>query len=179
MGISEVTSVKNMTRDFANAVSNIPVSYGTDLTRVCEILKRVGDGIAEDPAFKPFILQPIQIGQQRAPFRLQVRGSQPIVQFFAQNQREEAAEHMPADRRVALVVDRPGLQQCLLGAERTGISTLPILLPQKALPRFPRPPAPHNAGASTGTYARGVEIFLRNLEGYLQGRPLENEAGPG
>lgn len=36
--------------------------------------------------------------------------------------------------------------------------------------------SPHNAGASTGTYARGVEIFLRNLENYLRGRPMENEA---
>ena len=36
--------------------------------------------------------------------------------------------------------------------------------------------SPHNAGASTGTYARGVEIFLRNLENYVQGRTLENEA---
>lgn len=36
--------------------------------------------------------------------------------------------------------------------------------------------SPHNAGASTGTYARGVEIFLRNLHSYLTGRVLENEA---
>jgi D-2-hydroxyacid dehydrogenase (NADP+) len=36
--------------------------------------------------------------------------------------------------------------------------------------------SPHNAGASTGTYARGVEIFLRNLENYLRGRAMENEA---
>lgn len=36
--------------------------------------------------------------------------------------------------------------------------------------------SPHNAGASTGTYARGVEIFLRNLDAYVNGRPLENEA---
>jgi phosphoglycerate dehydrogenase-like enzyme len=36
--------------------------------------------------------------------------------------------------------------------------------------------SPHNAGASTGTYARGVEIFLRNLSNYLNTRPLENEA---
>ncbi len=36
--------------------------------------------------------------------------------------------------------------------------------------------SPHNAGASTGTYARGVEIFLRNLDSYLTGRVLENEA---
>ena len=36
--------------------------------------------------------------------------------------------------------------------------------------------SPHNAGASTGTYARGVEIFLRNLSNYLNAQPLENEA---
>ena len=36
--------------------------------------------------------------------------------------------------------------------------------------------SPHNAGASTGTYARGVEIFLRNLAGYLREQALENEA---
>ena len=32
------------------------------------------------------------------------------------------------------------------------------------------------AGASSGTYARGVEIFLRNLEGYLSVQVLVNEA---
>jgi len=36
--------------------------------------------------------------------------------------------------------------------------------------------SPHNAGASTGTYARGVEIFLRNLACYLSDKPLVNEA---
>jgi D-2-hydroxyacid dehydrogenase (NADP+) len=36
--------------------------------------------------------------------------------------------------------------------------------------------SPHNAGASTGTYARGVEIFLRNLEKYLSGMSMENVA---
>ena len=36
--------------------------------------------------------------------------------------------------------------------------------------------SPHNAGASTGTYARGVEIFLRNLSNYLRAQPLANEA---
>jgi phosphoglycerate dehydrogenase-like enzyme len=36
--------------------------------------------------------------------------------------------------------------------------------------------SPHNAGASTGTYARGVEIFLRNLDNYVTARAMENEA---
>jgi len=36
--------------------------------------------------------------------------------------------------------------------------------------------SPHNAGASSGTYARGVETFLHNLELYLRGEPMVNEA---
>lgn len=36
--------------------------------------------------------------------------------------------------------------------------------------------SPHNAGASTGTYARGVDIFMRNLACYLDGQALSNEA---
>jgi D-2-hydroxyacid dehydrogenase (NADP+) len=35
--------------------------------------------------------------------------------------------------------------------------------------------SPHNAGASTSTYARGVEIFLQNLANYLREQRLENE----
>ena len=34
---------------------------------------------------------------------------------------------------------------------------------------------PHNCSASAGNAPRGVEIFLRNLEAYLAGKPLENE----
>jgi D-2-hydroxyacid dehydrogenase (NADP+) len=34
---------------------------------------------------------------------------------------------------------------------------------------------PHNCSASVGNFGRGVEIFLRNLEHYLNGEPLDNE----
>jgi phosphoglycerate dehydrogenase-like enzyme len=37
---------------------------------------------------------------------------------------------------------------------------------------------PHDATASVGNYARGVELFLRNLEAYLHGGALENEVQP-
>jgi phosphoglycerate dehydrogenase-like enzyme len=36
--------------------------------------------------------------------------------------------------------------------------------------------SPHNAGASAGTYARGVEGFLRNLRHFLHAEALENQA---
>jgi phosphoglycerate dehydrogenase-like enzyme len=38
---------------------------------------------------------------------------------------------------------------------------------------------PHNCSASAGNAGRGVEIFLRNLENYLDGRRLENDVGAG
>ena len=36
--------------------------------------------------------------------------------------------------------------------------------------------SPHNAGTSTGAYARGVEIFLRSLSHDLHAQALGNEA---
>ena len=38
---------------------------------------------------------------------------------------------------------------------------------------------PHNSATSVGNYRRGVEMFLRNLERYLRGEPLENEVTAG
>jgi phosphoglycerate dehydrogenase-like enzyme len=34
---------------------------------------------------------------------------------------------------------------------------------------------PHDSAASTGNAARALEIFLRNLEHWARGEPLENE----
>jgi phosphoglycerate dehydrogenase-like enzyme len=79
------------------------------------------------------------------------------------------------------VVDEVALAAAL-GAQRLGRAYLDVFtsepLPREsplwALPNVMI--SPHNAGASTGTYARGVEIFLRNLDAYVRGRPMENEA---
>ena len=35
--------------------------------------------------------------------------------------------------------------------------------------------SPHDSAASTGNSARVSELFLRNLEHWLRGEPLENE----
>jgi small conductance mechanosensitive channel len=58
---SEVTSVKNLTRDFAYALTSIGVSYGADLDRAYETLKRVGAELAADPAFNAFLLEPLEL----------------------------------------------------------------------------------------------------------------------
>jgi moderate conductance mechanosensitive channel len=53
---SEVTTVKNQTRDFAFAVARVTIAYGEDIDRVVEILRGVCDELASDPEFAPLIL---------------------------------------------------------------------------------------------------------------------------
>ncbi len=53
---SEVTSVKNMTKDFTYTLARIGIAYGEDIDRVVEILRGVCDELAEDPDVGPLIL---------------------------------------------------------------------------------------------------------------------------
>ncbi|HET6194722.1 MAG TPA: mechanosensitive ion channel domain-containing protein, partial [Acetobacteraceae bacterium] len=53
---SDVTSVKNLTRDFAYSVARIGIAYGENVDRVVEILRGVCDELAEDAELGPLIL---------------------------------------------------------------------------------------------------------------------------
>jgi moderate conductance mechanosensitive channel len=57
---SEVTSVKNLSKDFSYAVARITISYREDIDRVVEILRGVGDQLAQDEAVQPFIMNPFE-----------------------------------------------------------------------------------------------------------------------
>ena len=56
---SEVTSIKNLSKEFAYAVARIAISYSEDIDRVVEILRGVGDQLKEDEKVAPFILEPL------------------------------------------------------------------------------------------------------------------------
>jgi small conductance mechanosensitive channel len=58
---SEVTSVINMTKDYAYFVSNVSVSYREDPDRVASVLEDVAGELMRDAAFRPFILEPLEI----------------------------------------------------------------------------------------------------------------------
>lgn len=58
---SNVTTVKNMTKDFAYYVFDLSVGYGSDLTRVMEVLKRVDEEARNDPDLGRDIIEPIGI----------------------------------------------------------------------------------------------------------------------
>ena len=81
------------------------------------------------------------------------------------------------------LIDEPALAEALaagrLRCAYLDVFTVEPLPPESPFWRLPNVLiSPHNAGASTGTYGRGVEIFLRNLENYLAAKPMENEAEP-
>lgn len=53
---SDVTSVKNLTKEFAFVVSRVTIAYGEDIDRVVDILRGVCDELAEDPEIGPLII---------------------------------------------------------------------------------------------------------------------------
>ncbi len=55
---SEVTSVKNLTRDFAYAVARITIPNGEDIDHAVEILRRASEELVSDEALRPSILDP-------------------------------------------------------------------------------------------------------------------------
>jgi small conductance mechanosensitive channel len=58
---SAVTSVNNMTRDFAYYVFNIKVDYAVDSDRVVEAVTALGAELQQDPSYCDLILAPIEI----------------------------------------------------------------------------------------------------------------------
>jgi small conductance mechanosensitive channel len=57
---SEVTSVKNLTKDFSNVLARVTISYAEDIDRVVEILRKVSDHMMEDETLRPLILNPFE-----------------------------------------------------------------------------------------------------------------------
>ncbi len=58
---SEVSSVTNLTKDYAYYISNVAVSYREDPDRVAAVLQEVAGELMRDAAFRPFILEPLEV----------------------------------------------------------------------------------------------------------------------
>lgn len=53
----EIKVASNLTKEWARVNMNISVGYGEDLDHVIEVINRVGEEMAEDPEWRPFILE--------------------------------------------------------------------------------------------------------------------------
>ncbi|MFI5078670.1 MAG: mechanosensitive ion channel family protein, partial [Vicinamibacteria bacterium] len=76
-----ITTLSNMTKDFAYAVVDVGVGYTEDPDRVVEVLRAVGAEVAADPAIAPNVLAPVEVqgletlsnGQMTVRLRLKAR----------------------------------------------------------------------------------------------------------
>lgn len=53
----EIKVASNLTREWSRVNVNVQVSYDSDLDRVIEVINRVGQELAEDPAYGPLIVE--------------------------------------------------------------------------------------------------------------------------
>ncbi|MGX9574690.1 mechanosensitive ion channel family protein [Mesorhizobium sp. f-mel] len=57
----ELGAVQNQSRDWVTDKFNITVGYDTDIDFARKLIKRIGLELAEDPEFKPWVLEPIKM----------------------------------------------------------------------------------------------------------------------
>lgn len=58
---SAVTTVKNMTKDYANVVLDVGIAYDADVDKVSQVLRAIGDELRKDPKFARDILEPMTV----------------------------------------------------------------------------------------------------------------------
>ncbi|NDE90661.1 MAG: mechanosensitive ion channel family protein [Alphaproteobacteria bacterium] len=58
---SEVTSIINLTKNFAYVLIEVGVSYDADLQKVMEIMKQIGDELRKEPAFSHYIYENAEV----------------------------------------------------------------------------------------------------------------------
>lgn len=57
----QITKVSNLTRSWARVVLEVGVAYKEDPDRVMDVLRDVGRELFEDPAWKPLLLDPVEV----------------------------------------------------------------------------------------------------------------------
>jgi moderate conductance mechanosensitive channel len=57
----KINSISNMTKEWSAMVFDIGVAYKEDVTKVMEIMKKVGDELYEDPEFRSNIVEPLEV----------------------------------------------------------------------------------------------------------------------
>jgi small conductance mechanosensitive channel len=58
---SEVSTVRNMTRDYSYFVADVGVAFREDPDRVIAVLRQVADEMRKDPEWRPSILEPLDV----------------------------------------------------------------------------------------------------------------------
>jgi moderate conductance mechanosensitive channel len=102
----QITKVSNLTRSWARVVLEVGVAYKEDPDRVMDVLRDVGRELYEDPAWKPLLLDPVEVpgietfGESAVNIRVMVK-TLPLKQW-------DVARELR--RRIKLRFDREGIE---------------------------------------------------------------------
>jgi len=82
-----ITTLANKSMHFSFYVVNLPLAYGEDTDRATAIMREVADGLLKDDAYRPFILEPLEVigvdAFEETGVRLKVRlKTAPLKQWF-------------------------------------------------------------------------------------------------
>jgi small-conductance mechanosensitive channel len=83
----EIKQVSNMTKEISYYVIDVGVAYKENVDEVMEILKSIGDELAQDPNFSSFILAPLEIlgvddfGDSQVTIKIRIKTT-PLKQWF-------------------------------------------------------------------------------------------------
>lgn len=102
----EAQVVHNLTKSFSFYVFDLQVSYSSDIDRALLMMRRVGDGMQQDPAFADKILEPIEVvgvdglGESGVVLKARIK-TQPLQQW---------AVGREYNRRIKLAFDEEGIE---------------------------------------------------------------------
>jgi small-conductance mechanosensitive channel len=57
----EIKTLANKTKDYSYHVLDVGIAYGEDPDRVADALREIADALAEEPAFRPHVLEPLEV----------------------------------------------------------------------------------------------------------------------
>jgi len=102
-----VTTLANRSMNFSFYVVNLPLAYGEDTDRAAAILKETADGLMREDAYRPFILEPLEVigvdAFEETAVRLKVRiKTAPLKQWFVGREFRRRIHRALQDRGVEM-----------------------------------------------------------------------------
>lgn len=131
-----ITTLANKSMNFSYYVVNLPLAYGVDTDRAAAVVKSVAEGLQQDDAYKPFILEPLEVVGvdefEPSAVRLKVRiKTAPLKQWFVGRElrrrvikrfRDQEIDMYSPQRTVAVVNTPPDSPPLSSGPETPGRS---------------------------------------------------------
>ena len=135
-----INTLANRSKDFSYYVIDLPIAYREDPDRAAALVRRIGAELQADPAFAPFILEPVEVfgvdafTERAVVLKLRIK-TVPLKQWDVGRELR---------RRLKKLMDEEGI--VLAYPERFLVVNDASRRPEAAAPQYPEPPAGADAG---------------------------------